>query len=97
MPELPHVTHHPDGTMSYRITKLRVKLLASDLPDYQIAALAGIHPYTLSLYAQGKKSPKIEHLNSLAFVFSCPTDEILGYEDYVLQSDSQTVRQSDLT
>jgi transcriptional regulator with XRE-family HTH domain len=60
------------------ITKLKLKLLACDSPQYVVAAAAGIHPSRLSLYALGKRDPLLIHLYRLCKVFKCPVEDLLG-------------------
>ncbi len=60
------------------ITKLRYKLLAIEQPDYQIAGAAGMHPTTLSNYAQGKQPISAKHLRSLCTLLKCEPEEIIG-------------------
>lgn len=60
------------------ITRLRFKLLSIQEPDYQVAAAAGIHPATLSKYAQGKQPMSAKHLQALCELFRCEPDEIMG-------------------
>jgi transcriptional regulator with XRE-family HTH domain len=60
------------------ITNLKVKLLEDDLPAWQIAAKVGIHPSTLSAYAQGRQTILPKHLRKLARYFHVPQSEILG-------------------
>lgn len=64
-----------------RMTKLRAKVLRVPQPQYQIAALAGIHPSTFSLYVTGQQAIKDKHLIALCNLFRCEPEEILGWED----------------
>jgi transcriptional regulator with XRE-family HTH domain len=82
MAELPLTHRHEDGSLTYRLTKLRKKTLSLDVPQYTIAGLAKIHPYTFSLYVNGKKDISDKHLKALCKVLNCTPDDILGYEDY---------------
>lgn len=66
---------------SVRVTKLRVKVLSVPHPQYQIAALAGIHPTTLSHYIHGKKDIQPPHLIALCKLFDCESEEIMGWVD----------------
>lgn len=77
-----------DGSTTYRITKLRKLLLDQDLRNYQIAALAGIHPYTLSLYVQGKRDPSIDHLRSLCTVLNVTEHDLLGWYEVTLNEEA---------
>jgi hypothetical protein len=61
------------------LTKLKAKLLRLPQPQYQIAALAQIHPTTFSGYVNGK--PMLaKHLVALCDLFQCEPEEIMGYE-----------------
>jgi transcriptional regulator with XRE-family HTH domain len=53
-------------------------LLSIEQPDYQIAAAAGMHPTTLSNYAQGKADMSAKHLQALCELFQCEPEEIMG-------------------
>jgi DNA-binding Xre family transcriptional regulator len=64
-----------------RITRLRAKTLRVPQPQYQIAALAGIHPSTFSLYITGQRPIKDKHLVALCDLFRCEPEEILGWEE----------------
>lgn len=69
-----------DDLPPVRITKLRAKIIRLPHPQYQIAALAGIHPSTLSKYVQGE--PVLDkHLIALCDLFQCEPEEILGWEE----------------
>lgn len=64
-----------------RITKLRIKVLSVPQPQYQISALAGIHPSVMSQYVKGDKPIRDKHLIALCDLFGCEPDEIMGWED----------------
>lgn len=64
-----------------QITKLRIKVLSVDHPQYQIAALAGIHPSTLSMYVKGDKPILDKHLIALCDLFQCEPEDIIGWEE----------------
>lgn len=64
-----------------RLTKLRAKILRVPQPQYQIAALAGIHPSTLSRYVLGQQAILDKHLIALCDLFRCEPEEIVGWED----------------
>lgn len=66
---------------SVQITKLRVKVLSVPQPQYQIAALAGIHPSTLSSYVKGDKPILDKHLVALCDLFGCEPEDIMGEVD----------------
>ena len=81
---LPNTRRRLDGSTVYTITKLRKVLLSVDIPNYQVGSLAGIHPYQLSLYAQGKKDISDKHLKALAQVLNLPISDLVGTEEYLL-------------
>lgn len=85
MAELPLTHRHEDGSLTYRLTKLRKETLKLDVPNYTIAGLAKIHPYTFSLYVNGKKEMSDKHIKALCKVLGCTPDDILGYEDYPIE------------
>jgi hypothetical protein len=60
------------------VTKLMLKLMSTDVPNYVVAAAAKIHPTTLSLYARGKKPISAAHLIALQRVFECEPDDLIG-------------------
>jgi hypothetical protein len=60
------------------ITKLMLKLQQVEQPNYMIAAVAHIHPTTLSQYARGLKPISAKHLVALCALFECQPDELLG-------------------
>lgn len=60
------------------ITKLMLKLLSVEQPNYIIGAAAHIHPTTLSHYARGRREISSRHLVALCKLFECEPDEILG-------------------
>jgi hypothetical protein len=64
-----------------RLTKLKIKLLESDLPAYKIAGIIGMHPSTLSEYALGQKTMTIPHLRVLTKYFKCRQQDILGWDE----------------
>jgi DNA-binding Xre family transcriptional regulator len=66
---------------SVRVTKLRIKVLSVPHPQYQVAALAGIHPSTMSMYVKGDKPILDKHLVALCDLFGCEPDEIVGWRD----------------
>lgn len=66
---------------SVRVTKLRIKVLATTHPQYQIAALAGIHPSTFSRYVKGLQPILDKHLIALCDLFNCEPEDIIGWED----------------
>lgn len=65
--------------MELEITKLRALIQADPRPQYQIAASAGIHPTTLSQYANGEKSFTQKNLAKLCKEFNCEADDIIGW------------------
>lgn len=64
-----------------RVTKLRVKVLSVPQPQYQIAAIAGIHPSTMSAYVKGDRDILDKHLVALCDLFDCEPEEIIGDVD----------------
>lgn len=71
MPQPMEAIPNPDGSFTYRITKIKKVLLETDVKAYQIAAAAGIHPTTLSNYTLGRKDISQDHLISLCKVLDC--------------------------
>jgi predicted transcriptional regulator len=67
----------PEPTI--RLTKLRVKILSTPMPQYQIAGLAGIHPSIMSKYVRGEKPIIAKHLIILCDLFRCEAEEIIGW------------------
>jgi transcriptional regulator with XRE-family HTH domain len=63
-----------------KLTKLKILLLEDDKPQYQVAALCGIHPSTLSNYALGQH-PSVAHLRALCKYFKCRQQDIIGWEE----------------
>jgi DNA-binding Xre family transcriptional regulator len=64
---------------SIEITKLKRLLMSVPRPQYQIAALAGIHPSTLSMYARGQALILDKHLVALCDLFQCEPEDVLGF------------------
>lgn len=60
-------------------TKLNARLLSIPYPRYQVAALAGIHPSTLSSYAKGHRDMLPKHLMALCKTLNCEPEDIIGY------------------
>ena len=60
------------------VTRLMLKCMSVQQPNYQIAAAAGIHPTTLSQYARGVKPISSKHLLALCALFECDPDAIMG-------------------
>ena len=75
--------------ITYDITKLKVKLLESDLPQYQIAARMGMHPSTLSAYSLGKINLRGADLRRICRYFKCKQTDILGTVTFTI--DGQEV------
>ena len=69
------------------LTQLKVRLLTSDLPAYEIAAKCGMHPSQLSKYALGQKEIAPKHLRSLCQFFRCKQGDLLGNAVYELRED----------
>lgn len=63
------------------ITKLAVKCLFYDAPQYIIAASAGIDPSLFSKYRRGLQPIPPHHLISLSCVFHCTPDDIKGWAE----------------
>lgn len=70
----------PLSTSDNRITKLRVLLTTSSIPQFRIAGLSGVHPSRLSEYSLGKRPIQPKHLIALSEFFQLPADQIVGYE-----------------
>jgi transcriptional regulator with XRE-family HTH domain len=66
---------------SVRVTKLRIKVLATARPQYQVAALAGIHPSTFSRYVKGDAPILDKHLIALCDLFGCEPEDVMGWEE----------------
>lgn len=79
--------HNPDGSTSVRVTKLRQRILETGKPQYITAAAAGIHPYSLSLYVQGKRDITVKHLKALMEVLNVPAGDILGWDIFVVPGE----------
>ena len=84
-----HRIENPDGTITIRLTRLRRLLLATGDPNYVTAALCRIPPYTLSLYAQGKKDVSKRHMQALCEVLECSPGDILGWETFTLDPSTE--------
>jgi transcriptional regulator with XRE-family HTH domain len=82
MSELPLTRTKPDGSVVYVLTKLRKLVITMNVPQYQIAALCNIHPYTFSLYCQGKQEISDKHLAKLCEILDLAPDDIVGTEEY---------------
>lgn len=48
-------------------------------PNYVIAGVLGIAPYTLSQYARGKKPMRADHLVAICRLFQCEPDDVMGW------------------
>ncbi len=68
------------------LTNLKIKLLESDLPAWQIAAKCGMHPAQLSQYATGNEAIRPKHLRALARFFKCPQKEIVGTTTFDMEA-----------
>jgi hypothetical protein len=64
-----------------RLTKLKIKLLEDERPQYQIAAACGIHPSQLSVYALGQHPMSVRHLRALTKYFRCRQQDLLGWDE----------------
>jgi len=64
-----------------RLTKLKIKLLESEVPQYQVAARCGMHPSQLSSYALGQTTIPIKHLRSLTKYFKCRQQDLQGWDE----------------
>ncbi len=71
----------PESGEIVTVTKLMLKLMSVQQPNYQIAAAAHIHPTTLSEYSRGKKPIAAKHLVALCNLFECEPDELIGSVD----------------
>ena len=60
------------------VTRLMLKCMSVQQPNYQIAAAAGLHPTTLSQYSRGKKDISAKHLIALCRLFECEPDDLIG-------------------
>ncbi len=67
--------------MPKQITKLRVKLLTSDLPAFMIAGRSGVHASRLSEYSLGQKPIPAHHVVMLCKYFECEPEDIIGWMD----------------
>lgn len=85
-----------DGTVTVKVTKLRLVLDEQDLPDYQIAALAGFAPITMSNYSRGQKQMSTKHLTSLCRVLGVEPTRILGWTERRFNSDGVMIEQTDM-
>ena len=63
------------------MTKLRYLILTLPQPQYEIAALARIHPSTFSSYCKGTRDIKADHLVALFELLKLEPEEILGWID----------------
>lgn len=63
------------------VTKLKALVIRVPQPQYQIAALAGIHPSVFSMYVLGQKPIRDKHLVALCELFRVEPEEVLGWED----------------
>jgi DNA-binding Xre family transcriptional regulator len=88
--------NNPDGTTTVTITKLRVLIAETHKPAYITAAAAGLHPYTLSEYVQGKKPIKTVHLARLVEALNVPPEDIVGWVSFTLK-DGEVLGQADVT
>jgi DNA-binding Xre family transcriptional regulator len=64
-----------------RLTRLKIKLLEDDEPQYLIAARCGIHPSRLSMYALGQCRIPVKHVRALCKYFKCAQKDILGWDE----------------
>ena len=71
-----------DRTM--RVTRLKLYMLSIDMPDYKIAAAAGIAPSTISEYQRGRREISAKHLIALCEVFDVQPEEIIGWTEVVV-------------
>lgn len=90
MPNLPPRTQNPDGTVTIHITKLRRLIIATGKPQYVTAGQAGISPFVLSLYVQGKKDITVVHAKALCRVLDVELDDLIGWETYTLDDQSES-------
>ena len=87
MSELPITNRNNKGELVYELTKLRKLVIALNVPQYQIAALCNIHPYTFSLYVQGKQAISPKHLAKMMQVLDVPASAIVGTEEFVIDTE----------
>lgn len=63
------------------VSKLRLKILATNTPQYIIGSLAGIHHSRMSEYCLMQRPIPPHHLLALCEVLDCEPDELLGIAD----------------
>jgi DNA-binding Xre family transcriptional regulator len=84
------IRYREDGSAYCLMTKLRVRLYKETLPNYAIAVLCGMHPYTLSRYVNGRPI-KADHLVSICEVLNCNSDDVIGWEEVDLHTNKGDV------
>lgn len=64
-----------------KLSKLRVKILESNMPQYMVGAFANIHHSRMSEYCLMQRPIKDDHLLALCEVLDCDPQDILGEAD----------------
>lgn len=64
-----------------KLSKLRLKILETDTPQYIIGSMAGIHHSRMSEYCLLQKPIPPHHLVALCEVLDCEPTDIIGEAD----------------
>jgi transcriptional regulator with XRE-family HTH domain len=78
------VAYNDDGSTTYRMTRLRLRTMTVEIPDYQIASACGMSPITFSRYCSGARTPTPPNLASLCEVFDCLPEDLLGFVEFTV-------------
>jgi transcriptional regulator with XRE-family HTH domain len=70
-----------------RVSRLKIKLLEADEPQYVVAAVCRMHPSQLSEYALGQRPMSIKHLRALAKYFGCRQQDLQGWLEVEYETD----------
>lgn len=60
------------------VTKLRLRVLDMNCPQYMVAKAAGMNPTRLSEYCTGQREIPSHHLVNLCYVLKCEPKDIIG-------------------
>lgn len=64
-----------------QITRLKLHLMALDMPSYKLAAAANIAPSQLSRYMSGRDDIRAVHLVALCELLNVDPEELMGWTE----------------
>ena len=64
-----------------KVSKLRLKIMESGMPQYVVGTFAAIHHSRMSEYCRMQRPIKNDHLMALCEVLRCDPEDIIGEAD----------------